>query len=462
MSKSIRFRGSGNWPKIWAGESVSILGDEIFTTSVTLWVGSVLAVGQSWGPIAVAAVLMSSQVPVILVSLAAGGIVDRGNQRRIIITSAFASALTCLALLCALGIAGGLTAAHLLIITCCTVAGLSVAGQFSRPANVRLIYEAVPVDKRITALGKMLTTAQALWIVGPALAVPVFFTLGIQGTVTLNLISFAIAGVIAMRLSQRFERAGHAAPTEHRSLYEDIREALQFIQQEKVLSVTLRTFFVLCTGAASTNAVSYFFITEKMHVGPAFLGIFASLIAIGAIVGSYLARLFVKEDGFPAAYAGSLIFFSVLVFLYANSSDALSGGLLYFLWGVSWGVNSFSFQSLLTSTVPKHLIGRISSCVAPVQAISAVLGFVIGGYLARQGMKGVEFSLFSLHLDPMRAAYYLLSLLAAASGAYSIWKFHEIGRIDIVQSADLEYGEVVAHMVEPEEPPSPTIRIPLR
>src|SRR5258708_20298101 len=45
---------------LWSGQAISILGDLIFTTTITIWVGLVLARGQNWGALAVSGTLIAS------------------------------------------------------------------------------------------------------------------------------------------------------------------------------------------------------------------------------------------------------------------------------------------------------------------------------------------------------------------------------------------------------------------
>jgi len=73
----VPFLINGNYARLWLGETVSVVGDYMFDTTLVLWVGTVLAKGQSWAPVAVSGVLLAVAVPQLLVAPVAGVFVDR-------------------------------------------------------------------------------------------------------------------------------------------------------------------------------------------------------------------------------------------------------------------------------------------------------------------------------------------------------------------------------------------------
>ncbi len=71
-----------NFALLWVGQSISSIGDFFFTTTITLWVATQLARGQSWTPLAVSWVVLASVIPLLLVGPIAGVFVDRWDKRR--------------------------------------------------------------------------------------------------------------------------------------------------------------------------------------------------------------------------------------------------------------------------------------------------------------------------------------------------------------------------------------------
>src|SRR5437870_826963 len=74
-------RHNRNYRRVWLGQAVSLLGDEVLDTAIMLYIG-IAAGGRSWGPAAVAGVLVARTVPVLLFSLVGGVYSDRWDRRR--------------------------------------------------------------------------------------------------------------------------------------------------------------------------------------------------------------------------------------------------------------------------------------------------------------------------------------------------------------------------------------------
>src|SRR5689334_6467764 len=57
-----------NFALLWSGQTVSMLGDYVFNTTLIVWVGIVLAQGQSWTPLAVSGLALASSLPALLLT----------------------------------------------------------------------------------------------------------------------------------------------------------------------------------------------------------------------------------------------------------------------------------------------------------------------------------------------------------------------------------------------------------
>ena len=55
-----------NFTLLWLGEGISVLGDFVFDTTLVLWIGTILAQGQPWAPMAVSGVLLCASLPALL------------------------------------------------------------------------------------------------------------------------------------------------------------------------------------------------------------------------------------------------------------------------------------------------------------------------------------------------------------------------------------------------------------
>ncbi|HEX8727835.1 MAG TPA: hypothetical protein VF739_04390, partial [Ktedonobacterales bacterium] len=80
-------RGAGpfinrNFALLWAGQSISYIGDALLDFTFVLWIAFDLGRGQSWAPLAVSGVLAASSVGTLLIGPISGVFVDRWDKRR--------------------------------------------------------------------------------------------------------------------------------------------------------------------------------------------------------------------------------------------------------------------------------------------------------------------------------------------------------------------------------------------
>src|SRR5215468_3624319 len=71
-----------NFGLLWLGQTISVIGDFVFDTTLVVWIATSLAKDQPWAPLAVSGVLLAASLPVLLVGPVAGVFVDRWNKRR--------------------------------------------------------------------------------------------------------------------------------------------------------------------------------------------------------------------------------------------------------------------------------------------------------------------------------------------------------------------------------------------
>src|SRR5215470_6836330 len=93
-----------NFGLLWLGQTISVIGDFVFDTTLVVWIATSLAKNQSWAPLAVSGVLFATSVPVLLIGPVAGVFVDRWNKRRTMLAMDALRILLVLALLPATGL----------------------------------------------------------------------------------------------------------------------------------------------------------------------------------------------------------------------------------------------------------------------------------------------------------------------------------------------------------------------
>src|SRR5260370_29956210 len=185
LPRQLQFLINRNFALLWGGQTISVLGDSIFTITLVLWVATRIARGQPWAPLAVSGVLLATIAPEFLVSPIAGVFADRWNRRRIMLAMDAMRAV----LIALLVFATGSTPLPFvpgdqlpLVWQLGAIYGIvflaSICSQFFNPALFAFIATTVEEPQRARASGLRQPSATLAALVGPAPAAPPFFRPG--------------------------------------------------------------------------------------------------------------------------------------------------------------------------------------------------------------------------------------------------------------------------------------------
>src|SRR5215469_7998414 len=254
---------------LWSGQAISILGDLIFTTTITIWVGIVLARGQSWGALAVSGTLVAAALPPLLLAPLAGVLVDRCNKRQLMIAMDAVRAAAIFGLL-ALPLVGSRQWSPLAqwLLVCGVVLLVSCCEQFFRPSMTALINDLVPPPLQPRAIGLGQVSLSLAAIVGPPLATVVLFGAGLQWALLFNALSFLIScfSVLAIQPVTHIHEMGDHTP-QHRFIHEFGTGVRFFFGNRKLRTLTVALVIALF-GAGAFQALDLFFNTRNLHAPP--------------------------------------------------------------------------------------------------------------------------------------------------------------------------------------------------
>lgn len=140
---------SPDFTRLWCGQAVSSLGDMVFSTTLMLWVATVLAGEETWAPAAVSGVLVAGGTAVLVVGPIAGVFVDRWDKRRIMLgTEALRGALVALLTAVAFLPTDALPAGVWLALVYGTVLVLHAAARVFAPARFTIIADLMKGGRR--------------------------------------------------------------------------------------------------------------------------------------------------------------------------------------------------------------------------------------------------------------------------------------------------------------------------
>ena len=270
--------GNRNLVLLWMSQLVSLFGDYIFYIAV-IWLAL-----EVTGDNGIAGLVSASiYLPMIVVGLAGGSLVDRWDRRR---TMILADAARCLLMLAfpLLFWAGYLNAA---VIAALAFAVESFSCLFL-PARDVLIGELTPKAQLTSANALVQSAAPIAMIAGPAAAGLLLPFIGIAHLFTVDAVTFAASLVLLLAMSRMPRRLKHEGP--RTSLTAEIRAGVRYASRHSLIR-----WLLLIT------AVDNWFI-----MGPAIIGI---PILVRDIVGGPHVVLGITLDA-AQIYAGTVVTFA--------------------------------------------------------------------------------------------------------------------------------------------------------
>ena len=257
----------------WAGQSVSMVGDGIYTVAIAWQVYALSNV-----PTALAVVGIAQTVPLVAFVLVGGALADRLDRRLLMIvgTAIPCAAITALSLL---AFAGALELWHVWLISAAVGLGRALFG----PASGAFVPDVVPADQLVEANSlAQLVRPLAATLLGPALGGLLVASVGTATCFAIDAASFGAALTTLLLIRSR-----PVVRAEHTKLLADIREGFAFIRSHVWIWGTLgmATVWVLVL-LGPFDVLVPFIVKNQIGGGAGALGIVYACGGIGAIAAA--------------------------------------------------------------------------------------------------------------------------------------------------------------------------------
>jgi MFS family permease len=341
---------------------LSALGDFIAIFPLILHVQQ-----RTGSAFAVSALIFALWGPIVLAAGLAGAIVDRFENRRILIAVSLGQAAVVAAmLLCA----DSLWA----LLPLMTLLGFGVA--LSQPAEFALVPAAAGPDVDAARANGLMETARSIGftagpLVGGALGAAGFLWVALA----LNALSFLVVAGAAMLLRAR----RRPQPAEGSEGAVRAREGFVFLMRERDLAVTLAGAIAALTLYAISATAEPFFVTDNLRAGSLAYGVLLTSWTLGMAAG---AAGLAHRVGRARLTAGALV--AVLV----QGLGIAGGGLSSVLWmaligftlgGAAHGVKNVLLRTLIHERAPEELRGRAFAAYNGARNGAELGALVLGG-----------------------------------------------------------------------------------
>jgi MFS family permease len=407
---------------LFSGQAVSIIGDMLFNTTLTIWIATQLAAGQSWAPLAVSGVLLGASVPTLLIGPLAGVFVDRADRRRMmLVTDGLRAIVIALMVLISGDIAlpfiaaGQLSPFWTLGVIYGVVFIVNAAEQFFRPSATAMIQTVVPEAEQPKAIGLMQASFSLAMVLGPAIAAPVFVTFGPMWALLFNALSFAISYLTIYAIRASGAAASHGEKRRASFLHE-FWEGVRFYFSSRVLVTLLVAIIVGVSGASALNALDVFFTTENLGASTVVYGFVGAVYGLGAIIGSILLAMAANRIGLARLLWVSMTLMGVIVIVLSRmTSIAPALALMLAIGFLNAGLNVAASPLMMRET-PPELMGRVMSIFQPVMNLAILASTALIGYLASVTLRDFHMTWEGMRFGPIDTIWLGGGVLMALSG----------------------------------------------
>jgi MFS family permease len=415
-----------NYALRWSGQTISIIGDFVFTTTLVVWIAVDLSKGQAWAPLAVSGVLIAASLPVLLVGPLAGVFVDRWDKRGTILRMTLLQAAAVASLLLASGIVplpfiqgGRLPLAWTLGAIYAVVFLVNAFGQFANPASLALIGDIVSEPDRPRAMGLAQVSGALATIVGPPLAAPLLLTFGVHWALIIDALSFlvAFATVTAIRAPRAMISV---APGQRGSFAGELRAGIDFFFGNRVLVTLLVALSIAMLGAGALNALDVFFVTQNLHTDAHLYGVVGAAQAVGILIGAAVAGTLAVRAGLGRTIWASLIAVGITLLVWARMTSFVPALGVLFVGGIAQAALNVAAAPLLLRVTPKALIGRATAVVNPVITLASLISIALAGYLDSTVLAGFHATIYGLTFGPVDTIFAVAGVLVLLGGLYAM------------------------------------------
>jgi MFS family permease len=331
-----------------------------------LWIGSVITmsgqmmqmVAQGWlvyqltdSPTWLGIASFARGLPMLVLALPGGVLVDRLERRRLLISmQALAAALA--VLLAVLIVTGLIEAWHVVAIG--LVSGCVMVLIF--PARQALLPSTVERRQLGGAVALASAGQNAGRVVGPSLAGVLISALGVSACFFLQAAGF----VVALLCTAKLRPQPVAGQTRRSSAAQNLLEGLRYIRGDRTVFALMSFAAVPCFLAMPYQQLLPIFARDILHAGPEGLGMLMAATGIGSVLGSIGIAIFpIRRQGI--ALCVSLVIFCGLLAVFAISTSLALSVAIMGLLGVAQAVYMATNNTLLHLAVPDALRGRVMS-----------------------------------------------------------------------------------------------------
>jgi MFS family permease len=281
-------RRSPSFGLLFLATAGSSVGTYVAATALTLDIWDRTGSGL-W----IAALLIADFLPIVVIGMLLGPLVDRFSRRGLMIASDLGRFAVFAALPFVDSAAG--------IVGLAAFAG--VATGFFRPAAYAGLPNLVSDDELTNANSLLQTVENGAWMVGPLLGAGMVTLWNPSVPYAVNAVTFLVSASLVWRIRDSQLRSEESLTQGH---WRDVGDGIRLVLTAKPLKTVLVVWNIAAIGSAALNVAEVVFAKDVLDAGDLGFGALVAASGVGLVLGSYLAAPALEKVGLRRHYAGSI------------------------------------------------------------------------------------------------------------------------------------------------------------
>ncbi len=362
--------------KLWAGQTISVVGSEV--TNIALPTIAILQLHATAAEVGLLAAAQQIAFPVL--ALFAGVFADRLRRRPMMIAADGVRALAIVSIPIAAAF-GALTLVQLYVVAIV----LGVGTVIFDIAYLAYVPGLVSRADILEANTKLEVSFSGSRLVGPSLGGLLIQVIGAAQAMLADAFSFVVSVVSIIWIRQVEDSPRH--PTAPQAgVVAEIREGLRLVLHDPILRALLLMLTIGGIGFHLQDPALFLFAYRNVHLSPGLFGLVFGAGGAGAVVGAIVVGSVVRRLGVGNSLALSNVLLGLAFLAWPLAllgSPVLVLGALMFFAGISDSIYNVSQVSLRQAVTPSRLQGRMTATMRTVfwgvRPISNLAGGVMAG-----------------------------------------------------------------------------------
>ncbi|HVM17887.1 MAG TPA: MFS transporter [Gaiellaceae bacterium] len=317
----------------------------------------------------VAALLIADFLPMLVIGLLLGPLVDRFSRRRLMIVSDLVR--------CAAFVALPFAPNAATIVVLAGVVGF--ASGFFRPA----VYAGLPNLVRERDLPQANSLFQAVenltWLVGPLLGGVLLSAAGPTVPYAVNAVTFLVSAALLARIPARDLAAADAASSGGH--WRDLAEGFGVVRRSRPLVAVLVAWTIVMFANAGVNVAEVALVKVVFDARDVHLGAMMATAGAGLVLGSVLAGAWAERIRVAWLYGGALLLMAAGTGAAAAAPSVWVAMALVVVSGFGNGVAGVLNPLLVQRGAPDRVRGRAFTVIMSVNFAALGLGMILAGRL---------------------------------------------------------------------------------